>query len=63
MMEWLKALGLKLKFKGIGAVVVVWLICVTAIAVLGEGPIAASGLTMVAIGGMMVIGWMLNRPS
>lgn len=45
-MEWLKQLGIKLKFRGATAAVATWIIAMAALGILGEGPIGALAFSL-----------------
>jgi hypothetical protein len=59
-MDFLKNVSVKLHAKGLAAAVIAWLGAVTAVALFGEGPLAASALGML-IGGVSLIMYLANR--
>lgn len=62
-MEWLKQLGLKLKFRGATAAVAIWIIAMAGLGILGEGPTSDRAMTFLGAGGIVMIGWLIGRTS
>ena len=56
-MQFLRNLAINLNAKGPAAVIIVWVVCVTALGLLGSGPLASKALTLLAVArGAMLLG-------
>ena len=55
-MDFLKNIAVHLQAKGPAAVIIVWIVCVTALGLFGDGSFAVSALSILAlVGGMILI--------
>ena len=60
-MDFLKNIAINLQAKGPAAVIIVWIICITALGLLGDGPLAGSALGVLAVVGGTILISLANK--
>ena len=60
-MDFLKNIAISLQATGPAAVLIVWIICVTALGFLGDGSLAKTALSILAFAGGMILFALANK--